>query len=565
MSSEKQELPLENGIFGDYLQQMEDSVGDLIFGLFLITVMASVMWLVEKHAVNFILIMHRCETACRVVRDTSYVNSQYEGRPILIQGKTRLNPNSSNTNFDRDTGFMVNQKQNGLAIRLKRVAEMYQWVETKNEKKEGKKTTVYYTYDLKWCENDHNSNLFHGANHNDSGEYHGVEHSDSTTRSHKNPAQRNPPIESETRNGDVWLNSYQLSSEQINMIVDFKNVTLTREDIRDQNVVGSIEKDEESSKSYLVYKASCKTTGASLKDPEVGLVRVGYSVVYEGGDVTTVGVSQGKTFRAFNEEDAHNIAPGSNDLLSCITGKSAPVATVTNARYVDLESANPESANPNDGYVSNEDEETETSNNGSIFDVLCCPLFACPCCLLTRVLQPCLDPFIGAIVGKEVLLLEEARVGIKSMFTHADDAFKFKMKIVRIVSVVIFWYAIALIFSPISSILSFIPLIGGLANSAFSLLTAILGITLACLIIAFAWVAFHPEALMGGLLFIGISCWWTSEASSYWILFGQFSCICSLYPLLLWMNKMREEHAFNSEQEEFTQEMSMHEKSSLVK
>ena len=116
--------------------------------------------------------------------------------------------------------------------------------------------------------------------------------------------------------------------------------------------------------------------------------------------------------------------------------------------------------------------------------------------------------------------------------------------------------SISMIFSPVSTLLSFIPFIGGFASGLFGILTFILAMILCFVIFAVSWTLFHPEYLTVAMLGIGIPCWVSTTASSAWVTFGGICSILSIIPFGLYLLNWREDCKYADEQERLDEEMS---------
>lgn len=148
-----------------------------------------------------------------------------------------------------------------------------------------------------------------------------------------------------------------------------------------------------------------------------------------------------------------------------------------------------------------------------------------------------------------MLLLEERWVSVTDIFVHANSGANIRVVVLRFVGMMLIWTAITMIFDPISTILSFIPLIGGMAQGLFGVLTGILAILLGITIISFAWVTFHPEVLFFLLVGIGAVCilYGSTEA---WESTGYVLSALSLYPAAVFTQNLINERAFAAGQAE---------------
>jgi len=518
------------------------------------------MWMIEQQAVKFAMILGRCQTACRIIKDISSVNTSYNGRCILVKGQSRVHGDVNVANVDLDTGFKADSQAKGNVVRQHRSVEMYQWVEKEHRtKRKGHVDEVTYTYSLEWSSSYHDSSLFHQQGSPYQGNAHstgGISYQDRTNQGHHNPP-KNPSFDSATKNADTFVGAYQLCKDQICMMQGFEPVDLKSCPFEEKNLKTHDTKPAviqiRDGVSYLVYAPKGASTDCSLNNPEVGLVRISYECIYENGKVTALGVLTGKTFRAFTEDDAHATmgAGGLRHYFFCCNSYKKPADA--DAAGNDIES--PMVLKEDDDYGSDDEQpRSKKTSSGNCCDA--CGTFI-PCCKLIGCLTPFLSQCVHSVVGEEVLLLEEKHSSMHAMFEHADAAFHFRLRIVRVVCILLFWLSVSLIFDPISTLLSFIPLLGGLAASLLGLLTFILAMVLAGLIISISWTIFHPEYLTVLMLGIGIPCWFSTTASHAWTTFGAISTVLSVIPLCLFVMNWIEECRFASEQDRLDEDISL--------
>jgi hypothetical protein len=544
-----------------YGKQLSDSIGKFLFGLVLITLTTIAMWMIEQQAVKFAMILGRCQTACRIIKDIVTVNRNYNNRCILVKGTTSVRDDFEKTNADPETGFVADSKTHGNLVRLRRTVEMYQWVEKKHtEKKKGQPDRVTYTYKLEWSSFYHDSSKFHDTGSKSTGN----SHSDRAHVKHTNPPMI-PNLDSKTQNAEAFVGGYKLSDAQVSMLADFKQVELSscpfsEKDLKVLGARTSSLQTTASNESYIVYKSpELHSPACSLDEPEVGLVRVSYAAIYENGKITTVGVlTRRGSFRPFREKDAHaTFAKGGLRALCC--GSKQAVTDKRAAAQTDIESpvVTKTHGHGSDDLGNDDDDNEQPSTRTS---TACCDAcgWLCPCCKIVSLLLPCMGQCIHSIVGEEVLLVEEKHSSLPDMFQHANDAFHYRLRISRVVCVLMFWASVSLIFSPVSTILGFVPLIGGLASGLLGLLTFILAMVLAGLVFAVAWTAFHPEYLAVLMLAVGLPCWLSTTVAAGWAIFGGICTIGSVIPIGFFIANWVEECRFASEQDRLDEEIASH-------
>jgi hypothetical protein len=514
------------------------------------------MWMIEQQAVKFAVIIGRCQTACRIIKDIATVNRNYNNRCIMVKGTTSVHNDGAKANADADTGFVADVKSHGNLVRLKRLVEMYQWVEKEHrEKRKNKPDLITYTYSMKWSEMHHDSNRFHNAGKD----------------THINPPMI-PNLESKTQNAEAFVGGYKLSDAQVNMLSDFKTVELStcpfsEKDLKEHGT-RTANFQTSDGVSYIVYRApELNSPNCTLEKPEVGLVRVSFGAIYENGKITTIGVLTARgSFRPFKEKDAHaTYGNGGLRAYFCsrqANGKSSTTRAIGNgAQKGDIES--PMTRMDRDhNHVDGDDDDDDNAKQSST-STACCEAcgWLCPCCKIIACITPCMEQCIHSVVGDEVLLVEEKHSSMEDMFQHANDAFHYRLRICRIVCVLLFWSAVSLIFSPVTTILGFIPLIGGLANGLLGLLTFILAMVLAGIVFAVSWTAFHPEYLAFMMLAVGLPCWLSPTVAAGWATFGVICTFSSLIPIGFVASNWVEECRFVAEQDRLDQEIASHSQS----
>ena len=327
---------------------------------------------------------------------------------------------------------------------------MFQWVEhEKREEKESK-----YTYSKEWCEYDVDSDDFKDSYH------------------HRNPS-RYPPLYSETikHQSQAMVGAYILAERQIDKMRRYRICPIPSESLEQGPLSGfhveqaSIHTSaiDDSDSSYqqqcqcsMVSWASQKTVdflvyNGYLRHPEVGTIRISYEALVEGDDVSLVGVQQqlfhpDVPFRPFLQSDANAMEPWVVSYL--------------------------------------------TRHCGACSGCGCC----CACCVA---LSSCADLCAKAIVGNDVLLVEERLTTLNAMFTNERANLGWRAIAVRILGCLLLSMGFYLVFDPIATVLSFIPYVSGLLHSFFWVVALLLGFTTGGFIIAAAWVLYRPLYLAG--------------------------------------------------------------------
>lgn len=516
----------------------------VLFGLFLVCASSFAIFAIEQAATKFSLLMKRCQMACRMITDITRIDPDYEDRPVCVRGKTKLH-GAAKANKDADTGFSVSIGDQKNALRLKRVAEMYQWVEERKERKSGKHRETYYEYHLKWAEKDQDSSQFH-ATHG-AGDSYGrgdISYHDSTSSTYSNP-KRNPPFESQIVDAEVTVGAYILSKRQVKMMEKFEQCPITNSNMQFNKVDRQIPTpnlETAAEIAYLVYKPANAGPRCSLESPEVGLVRISYQVIFENGPCCTVGVQKEPSFRAFTEQDAHRGMPNNcMEVASSATGYTAVRGDVEMGAVAGGD--DDDDRDDEDDLNDTLDGIRQSTNNGNNP----CLMMCCAPCYLSVLVQPFLRMCIGKAIGDDVLLLEQNETEGNVMFSNAQWAFGWRLNIMRMFGILFMYFGMLLLFSPIADILSWIPWIGTYVASFFYGVIGVLAIIIAAFLIASAWIAFHPEYLLVVLLTMGVPCILYATDTA-WLYFGYMCCVGALYPLYQFVALIVEERAFAAEQ-----------------
>lgn len=107
-----------------------------------------------------------------------------------------------------------------------------------------------------------------------------------------------------------------------------------------------------------------------------------------------------------------------------------------------------------------------------------------------------------------IVLAETGTVSASGMIQHFEDKQTMQVWKIRLIGIVLMFIGIMLLVSPITAILSFIPLFGDISKHAVGLLAAVISVCLSIITIAVSWIAVRPEiaipvviAAAGGIFF----------------------------------------------------------------
>lgn len=492
-----------------YWDRLQDAMYDFIAGCCLVFFSICMLIGTERQAIVYDVLLDRCQQATVIINDITTVNPLNENKPVFISGKTYLeNPTTPDTSdttesledkdvnkggyrvgmsniLDEDTGYRCSTRQ--LAIRLRRRAEMYQWVE--HQKKEEKQTTYYYR--LEWQEFDVSSGSFQEA----AGHYNPPRSPNITSRSISHPS-------------PVKVGAYTLAEQQIDQMYNYYSCPIPTSNLEHghassgQHVEkgsGSLWTKPEPADGYQQQPAPSHQIdylvyNGNLTSPQPGTIRVSYEALVEGGDVSVVGVQQqlqhertGQTppFRPFLASDAQTLEPWFLTMIFRVASGDCSCNHRANRRGANYQ------LDPQDSGSRYEE------SSGSF---CCLPCKVCCCCC--SILSGIAGVFSQAVVGDSVLLVEEKHTTVGTVFNDERRKLGMRLMLMRLGGCLLLSIGIYLIFNPIAVILSFIPYISGLLSNLFWVAALLLGFTLGTLIISLSWVLYRP--LYFGVLSIAL-------------------------------------------------------------
>lgn len=431
-----------------YGKRISDALTGFIIGWILLVFCMLLIFVVEKQAVKFDLILSRCRKSTRVLSG-AVVDPDNEEGTVFLKGITSVGSGTSPLH-DNHTGFHYKGQRN--PIRLRRQVMMYQWVE--HETKEEKKSV--YSYRMEWSEADHDSSRFKNP------------------AGHRNPP-RHPPLYSETRDAAaVRLGQFTLSPELVAKMNKWEICDIPQGDGSGFSDGGLVECEMKyhMDTSHVNYGNLLNTSKRDLSDflvyngqlrsPRVGTVKVCYEAVLELGEASVLGVQTRDTLRAFTYADAQDMQP------PCLRRITNALTCQGGHQEYDVQ----------DYRVGEED-------SGG-----CCGGVCCMCAPIAQALA-------GGVVGTEVLLLEERHTTPVQLFRDEHSKFGKRLNLMRAAGCLGISIGIFLIFNPISVVLSFIPYLSGLISHLFFALALIIGFVIGAAEISLAWVFHRPHYMLG--------------------------------------------------------------------
>ena len=450
--------------------RIQSSLFGFVIGIFLLIFSVLFSFAVERFAVKFSFVIGRALRACVPNVTSERINKNLNCRMIHISGQMSVEVSAS----DDEVSYTPNRS----AVVLKRRVEILQWHEHKEkheETRDGSKHVTYtYSYTLGWTENDVDSSGFHEQN------------------GHFNPP-RVIPLKSKTFYAEAHVGAYRMSAEQTQKLKRFHVSELSPEAAA--SVSTTLLKLPEGYKYVGLRDGSCLTRvegqatargeayWSSLYDEYSNLprkflyiaravgdgcaatpgdVRICYDAVHEG-PVSLAGVLQYDSFRAFNERDAHTASGRLAELLL-----------------------------PSGGSC--EDERGAASGG-------CCR----GCCggfcdaawgAVWQIIYLCM----ATDARTSILPVEERAVGAAGLFRDEDTKFHTRLALLRGGAALLLWLSLGLVLGPVSTLLSFLPLVGGLLQGLFAIAAFILAALLWLTVAAVAWFSSHPYGLAALLL-----------------------------------------------------------------
>ena len=192
------------------------------------------------------------------------VDSSNDGKLVHFSGDATTDQLLSDADFGIEA----------MALKLRRISEMYQWEEEKEERKEktsggGEKTITSYKYKKTWSEN-----------HIDSGNFR-------KRKGHENPADIGFPSE-EDEASRVTVGAYQLSTSLIEKIDAFENMRLPSEGVPGQLAGKTVHRTGNS-----LY------VGNDPSSPQIGDLKVRFEVVPAETEVSVVSRQKGNRLEPY--------------------------------------------------------------------------------------------------------------------------------------------------------------------------------------------------------------------------------------------------------------------------
>jgi hypothetical protein len=194
-----------------------------------------------------------------------------------------------------------------------------------------------------------------------------------------------------------------------------------------------------------------------------GDLRICYDAVHEG-PISLAGVLQYDSFRAFNERDAHT----------------------TNGRLA-------EQLLPGGGGA---EEDASAGSGGGCCGGCCGGFCGAAWGAVWQIIYLCM----GTDARTSILPVEERAVGAAGLFRDEDTKFHTRLALLRAAAAALLWLALALVLGPVSTLLSFLPLVGGLLQGLFAVAALLLAALLWLSVVAVAWFSSHPYGLAALLL-----------------------------------------------------------------
>jgi hypothetical protein len=133
---------------------------------------------------------------------------------------------------------------------------------------------------------------------------------------------------------------------------------------------------------------------------------------------------------------------------------------------------------------------TDAEADGTMGPALCCYICMCVNCCMNTMFEEVVDQF------------QDGSQSAEEYFASTEGALETAGKVFRPLGIFLTIFGFYLLFSPIISLLDWIPLVGGLLSTivafAAAIFSIVVGLSISCLTIAVAWVFFRP--LIGILL-----------------------------------------------------------------
>lgn len=466
--------------YQNWFSRMSDSIGNFIASPFMLALAISVLWLNERRNARMQTLISKGRTDV-VNAASDKLNPSNRNRLVHLQdGQLRAIGTLTESRFV--AAGSKKPLEVSCALKLKSVLQVFQWVETRKEKKQkdtiggGERTVVYYEYNTQWSESQNNSNSFHEP------------------RGHENRFVAGAPGSSQScvdkvEYGEGFVLPTELVS-QLNEYVDasvaigcasvfFNNHEFAKAKSQetDSEMPGKVGQFLTSWMSLLPGRLQGDTTGITVPTYHF-YWREGHAD-YDGGDVPCVGDYR-VAFRYVPDGPATVLALQAESDESNSSGRDSflPYRVIERNCCGWTDEMEKEAL-----YKEAKKTDEELEKQDRVCGGAC--MFCCCCCFLVNL---CCTMFARPVIFN-------AFHGTKSV----DECFKYLKQSnafvswgSRFIGWALMGAAIGMFLSPLQTFLDVIPIFGWLGNMAISVISSFVTLVLTVLIIAFAYLIYHP-------------------------------------------------------------------------
>jgi len=492
-----------------WFQKLKGSISGVIFGFVLFLLSFYILFDNEK---NFIEIAKSLDEGANITISIGgdKLKKENDSKLVHVVGFAKTEEKLTDNIF----GVQKN------AIKMRRLAQIYQWIE--NEKTEKEKTR--YTYEKKWVNDKINFSSFKGGGPKDGS-------------SNNDPYNFENYKKGEFVSENIVIGDFYLSDSLIDKINFYEKFSLNESDFIEK--INDEKKEIIEDNSFII-----KYSGQLINNDETKSIRFS---IWNQKEINC------ENLACDSETDKSNLAPSKNKTLWSEIHNSVDIK---NGKYnvdlkfmkkidldkdvylqIEIKKNDVWEVIDNDEDLTNsklvrekfdfdfEKIETETNkqnkswklDNGIIYfgnpknpnigdikieyEIIKTPK---EISLISKQKGDSFEKYISEKGGRAVEILEQGIKTKEEMFTNAHSSNKFTTWMIRIAGFLMMYFGIFLIMRPISVLVDFIPFLGSILKFGISIVAFLISFPLSIFTIAFGWIFYRPLFAVGLILISGL-------------------------------------------------------------
>lgn len=441
-----------------YFQRLGDSVKGILFGFILVVIACILLFWNEGRTVKMQKTIDEGRSV--VVNITpENLSSENEDKLVHLQG------DATTQDYLIDTDFNISYN----AIKLKRIVEMYQWVEIEEKETitrgDETETKITYRYEKQWSDKEINS-----SNFNTSGYY--------------NPSFKYKSTDYQANN--VRVGKFQLSNSLINKISNYTNLSLNE---IDKNQIPNIENLTIQGDTIYIKtgQQELDSTIAPVSPPtnvEVNISEIITGYQTENYDRLEVDGNKIIAYKGDTQTYAYKNANIEwHELGFFASGNRIPISMIKS------DNRNVNSTNTNVNAVESAPAIIPEVGDMKIrYEVVQTP---------TRVsiIARQTDNSLGSYTSRTGNRIEMLKIGSHSsddMFSSAESQNNFMKWFLRLLGFIIMLMGFNMIMKPIVVIVDVVPILNGIVGFGIGVIAFLLTVIVSFITIAIAWFYYRP-------------------------------------------------------------------------